>query len=487
MEPKWWNSTSEATLQLNFMEAGLPSWASTSAAGPVFKVTYPEDALKSLTSSAVTSGAAAVATSAAPEFQQYVNPKPSGLPAGSLAAAIVVPVVAVLIAIGVYVRFARLKEAEKRKRWSAAVDRRMSTISQDWRSQSVHGSINPGAGGRPSMQSNRQTRASSYMGRTSSTYAVENNMAGAGAGNRTRVRPDGSAPEMRQLPAGDGARGSLFTPSERISRVSFADARTSRVSFGDALRPTMSNLSGTKHQASRSATNLTTPERLRSSILNRNSSAIDDDDVASLSPSQVAGPYPFNEKEVKGLGSKGKVGKKIARKSVGDWEGRASAEDFRNAEDVRSSVDQLREMEAVMCMSSLCHLNTRANDQSVMRRSKAMSQYSANEQPSPALTSPPIDTNQMEELALPTQPAAAMRPSSPMGMPLPSASLSPDEMLAAYAAARRNGPVGNAVESQRSPDRLSVVSNNPFRASMVSQSGKSDASYYSTDAAAKQE
>lgn len=357
LSPKWWNSTSEATLQISIVEAGALSF--TSVPGPYFKVTYPEDALKALTSTSISSGAVApAATSAVPEFQQYSNPKPSGLPAGSLAAAIVVPIVAVLIAIGVYVRFARMKEAEKRKRWSAAVDRRMSTISQDWRAQSVHGSVNPGGpGGRPSMQSNRQTRASSYMGRTSSTYAVENNMAGAGAGNRTRVRPDGSAPEMRQINNDGAARGSLFTPSDRISRVSFADARTSRVSFGDALRPTVSNISSAKNPASRSATNLTTPERLRSSILNRHSSAVDDDDLASLSPSQLAGPFSYNDKDVKGMSGKGKFGKKIARKSVGDWEGRASADDFRNAEDVRSSVDQLREMEAVM-RKSLCFPKT---------------------------------------------------------------------------------------------------------------------------------
>lgn len=128
-----------------------------------------------------------------------------------------------------------------------------------------------------------------------------------------------------------------------------------------------------------------------------------------------------------------------------------------------------------------------------------MSQYSVPEEPSPVPSSSafasPADTNQMEELALPTQPAAAMRPSSPMGMPLPSASLSPDEMLAAYAAARRNGPVGTGIEQAsashlRSPpatqnaDRLSVVSNNPFRASMVSN-GNSETSYYSTDAPGK--
>ena len=41
-----------------------------------------------------------------------------------------------LPALGVYITIARDKEAKKRQRWSAAVDQRMSTISEDLKSLS---------------------------------------------------------------------------------------------------------------------------------------------------------------------------------------------------------------------------------------------------------------------------------------------------------------------------------------------------------------
>ncbi|ELU41248.1 hypothetical protein AG1IA_04723 [Rhizoctonia solani AG-1 IA] len=154
------------------------------------------------------------------------------------------------------------------------MDKRMSTISKDW------------AGARPSMAGSRNTRASSWYvthmgnqaGRPSSTFANESGQAGIGARYGGPNSPGahsssiGSGPEMGQIRP--RALSSL-TPSDRISRISFAG--DSRPSMGDSMRPAISH--GTPTRAFHSAT-------------------LASDDI-EMSPTQASGPYSLSADEIR--------------------------------------------------------------------------------------------------------------------------------------------------------------------------------------------
>ncbi|CAE7144364.1 unnamed protein product [Rhizoctonia solani] len=269
LKPKWWNATADVSLQLTFVETGAPLFLSDLPAGPTWKAHYD--------ASSAAGAAAATDTSAPDAVYQTVNNNfnGGGLSKGALASAVIFPILAVAVALIIYVKFSRKKEAKKRHRWSQAMDNRMSTISKDWAS-----------GGRPSMAGNRNTRASSWYvthmgnggGRPSSTFATESGQAGIGARfggpNSPGVHPSsiGSGPEMSQVRP--RALSSL-NASDRISRVSFAG--DSRPSMGDSMRPAISH--GTPTRAFHNAT-----------------SASED---IELSPTQTTGPFSLSADEIR--------------------------------------------------------------------------------------------------------------------------------------------------------------------------------------------
>jgi len=157
--------------------------------------------------------------------------KPGGLSKGGLAAAVLFPILAVIAAVAVYVKWSRAKEVKKRQRWSQAVDKRMSTISTDWRSMTGSGA---NAAIRNSMApGNRNTRASSFfagngpaLGRPSSTFAAEGNQAGLGA----QYAYNEEDPQMVQVARPRAS--TLGTPNTRVSRISFAADAHPRPSMG---------------------------------------------------------------------------------------------------------------------------------------------------------------------------------------------------------------------------------------------------------------
>ncbi|KAG8892733.1 hypothetical protein FRC00_011635, partial [Tulasnella sp. 408] len=244
LKPKWWNSTASISMQLNIVETGTPSFLTKFPAAPVFNVTY--DASAAATNSQV---AAAANTDIPDSPYTSVNNVYSGggLSKGALAAAIMIPLLVVFGALGVYVKISRDKETKKRQRWSQAVDQRMSTISGDWKA------ITPGGASAAIRQSmaltagDRGTKASSFFAgygpspaRPSSTFSHgESGQAGLGARygglglGGAMAAADGSegAPIRRPAPA------SAADPTARVSRVSFAaDTRPGRPSMGDSLR-----------------------------------------------------------------------------------------------------------------------------------------------------------------------------------------------------------------------------------------------------------
>jgi hypothetical protein len=219
----WWNSSSSIMLQLSIVQSGTPPFLSPFAAAPIFTATVGsnDSPSGSVGSSAIT---------------QNVNNFWHGLSGGKVAAAVIMPLLVVGgLIFAAWLKFNRAKTEEKRKRFSEVVDKRMSTISTDWKSMSAAGAT---AAIRHSMavsgsSGNRSSSFSFGNIRPSSTVALEGGQAGIGTrGLYTHSNESLEKPQMSQLRSGINATG------ERVSRVSFAaDTRISRVSFAADTRP----------------------------------------------------------------------------------------------------------------------------------------------------------------------------------------------------------------------------------------------------------
>lgn len=222
-------------------------------------------------------------------------------------------------------------------------------------------------GGRPSIGSQHaRPSIGSYHPRptsmaASSVFAVENNMAGAGANGAGMGLPRPSYQAGSQ--STDNLRSSLVLPDGQVrqSRISFAETtrpdRRSRLSLGGDLRPTVSNHSGSASlsstlglrglfklpHASKSASHLETGHVTSGKKASyATGSAIADDEVedvtAGFSPKQLNGPPRTNRRSILSLGG----GADKRRESVASA---LSADDFKSAASARGSVDELRDIE----------------------------------------------------------------------------------------------------------------------------------------------
>ena len=338
LKPSMWNGTSTASLYFLISNPADPSWNPSSPPGPVFTVKYDPTVTTTVNGQVTTSMKPQVSNGGDAIMQTVASTKESGgISKGAIAAAVVVPIIAIALLVGVAVRFWRAREAEKRKRWSAAV----STHSAlEWEKGARPGEKPASILGRPS--THYSTRP--YSMATSSVYAVENNMAGAGAGQNF-PRPSF---QLRSQSAEN-----VNSPSVRQSRISFADTtrpdRTSRFSMGDTLRPTIGKLPA----GSKSASELVTPNRR--SIYAPGSAIADDDESVNISPSQMQSPNAFTEANVRRAGEGQRTGRRSFMSLGGDKRrmsahSAVSADDFKSAASARGSVDELRDMEAVMLM-----------------------------------------------------------------------------------------------------------------------------------------
>lgn len=221
-------------MQLGFVQSNTPIFTSPVGLGPLFTATFnvTDFQLKNPvggTSPNSTSSPNPPSSTSTSEggsgggiFQIINNAyKDLGLPKGNIAAAVLVPIIVIAIAIAMYVRYYRKKEAEKRKRWSEALDKRMSTVSSDWKT------LPPGTQSeaiRQSIAIMRNSRAS--MARMSQAYGPDfrpvsiaitqsGDMAGVGMRKGTGV----------------GLRNPVLGPAEMAARKSVASyASTNRKS-----------------------------------------------------------------------------------------------------------------------------------------------------------------------------------------------------------------------------------------------------------------
>ena len=257
----WWNYTSPISLEFTIVPSGGSLFMITTPAGPLFNATYSGSSAASSTSASV---AGAV---------EQVNNTPTekhGTSKGAIAAAVLVPIIVISLLAAAYIRLSRQKGKEKRKRFSEMVDKRMSTISTDWKSLSGAGA-NAAIRNSMAVPGNRASSFSFGAIRPSSTVAEEGGQAGIGA----RGMDAEEQPQMSQLRP--GVRTSAF--ENRVSRVSFAaDPRPSTES-----RRTRAFHTGHVPPL---------PERQASTESSSNASPI-------MSPIQTAGPLSLTPEDIR--------------------------------------------------------------------------------------------------------------------------------------------------------------------------------------------
>ncbi|KAF8183673.1 hypothetical protein BJ912DRAFT_881343, partial [Pholiota molesta] len=364
--PRWWNATASQLLQFSILPHSSAVFASGLFAPPVFTATYTQPASgmpASANTNVIDSGVTVVGTPKKPNHGKY-------------AAAVLVPLIFIALCIGAYIRHKRSKGIEKRKRWTQAVDKRMSTISTDWKSVSGAGA---NAAIRNSMAvGNRNSSFSFGALRPASTYAVEGEDAGsAGVGAAGR--------QMSQMRTGVGLRNpvGMAGAAERVSRVSFApDTRVSRVSFADSRPSGESRRTRAFHSAYIPPVPAL-PEQLNDTGSNDHAS---DEATAQFSPRQTQGPITLTPEDIRA---------------------RAVAGEKRSQED-----NNLADF-----MPALSMMRTQSESDDYLL-------------PTPA--SPPPAFPKPLPAAAPARIASPVIAAMPM-QPMPASVMSPDEMLRAYA------------------------------------------------------
>lgn len=225
LNPAWWNSTSTVKLQFNILPAGDLPFQATLPAGPVFAVKYDN-------STGIPHGSiSGTSTDVAQSIDQAKAQQSSNK--GKIAAGVLLPLLAIAGAVLAWLWWSRKKGRKERKRWSEAVDKRMSTISADWKSISHAGAQ---AAIRSSMAIDAAHRNSSFsFGQirpmsSASVYSTENT-AGVGATN-AGYYPSSESGEMTQIRSpGVGLRSSSYSnvqAAQRVSRISFAEQASPR-------------------------------------------------------------------------------------------------------------------------------------------------------------------------------------------------------------------------------------------------------------------
>ncbi|KAF8335304.1 uncharacterized protein EI90DRAFT_3047863 [Cantharellus anzutake] len=274
LNPSWWGNASSVSLQLAIVPHGTPGFMTSIATGPIWTATYNSSDPNAHPKSGNASGSGGII--------QEVKNIFAKLPGGSVAAAVILPLLAATIAILLYVRHQRKKRAEKSKRFSQAIDQRMSTISTDWRSIS-------GAGANAAIRAS-MVDSSAYGRPASFMSSVSSGQAGVGAHFDNLETAEQEVPQLNQLRA------------SRLSSVGQAERTSRTISFAADARPSIE----TTHTRRTGGTGSNRPYQTRSFHQAQNFDSDEEDADLQLSPRQSQGPTVFSNAEIE------------ARASVGD-------------------------------------------------------------------------------------------------------------------------------------------------------------------------
>ena len=269
--PSWWNSTSSQSLQISIVEANQPPFLSAMPGGPIINATYTASSSGAAPSSGTNSGVTQV---------NDLSNASKSLSAGKKAAAVLLTLLFIGLGIAGYIKYKRYKGRKERKRWTEAVDKRMSTISTDWKSVSVAGA---NAAIRNSIAVGSRSSAFSFGAiRPSSTFAVEGDH-------------DDEKRSVSQMRTGVGPRSpGKPNSTERVSRVSFApDTRISRSSAAESRPSTESRRTRAFHVG------YVPPVPSLPDTEATYATAADDSDTGSLSPRQSQGPLTLTPDDIR--------------------------------------------------------------------------------------------------------------------------------------------------------------------------------------------
>lgn len=299
--PRWWNSTASESLQILIAEANVAPFLASYTSGPMITATYTAPSGTSVPAAADTSIVDSGITTV-----DDLSTTTKGLSPGKTAAAVLMPLLVVLLAIGVYLKFQRTKGREKRKRWSEAVDKRMSTISTDWKSVTPAGAS---AAIRNSMAVSNRNSAFSFGGIRPGSMAIDSSDGGqAGVGALSMAQRPGLRtgvglrnPGTTSIANTDRVSRVSFAADTRTSRVSFAaDTRTSRVSFANDPRPSGESRRTRAFHSAYIPPVPSLPTGIQGSA-NQDDGSDDHSDAESpaMSPTQTAGPLTLTPEDIR--------------------------------------------------------------------------------------------------------------------------------------------------------------------------------------------
>lgn len=263
LKPKWWNSTESQTLQFAIVETGGSLFMNQYPAGPIFTAKYDKNA---------GTVAAADADTSVPDagWTTIKTEEPKSLTKGKIAVGVLIPLLFIGLAVFAWLKFSRRKRKEESKRYNQAMDKRMSTISTEWKAMSAAGA----------------------------SAAIRNSIAvSGGSGDRQSsfsfgaIRPQSSTATLESGQAGVGARRLYNLDGDNGSRMS--QARVSRISFADQPRPSMESrrAANTTSRAFHSAYIPPLPTR-------QDSSGSED---GAMSPTQTQGALPLTNADIEVL------------------------------------------------------------------------------------------------------------------------------------------------------------------------------------------
>jgi len=221
--PRWWNTTAvvggpedKTSLQIRIVEHGLQPFLSPLPAGPSFIASYTAPSEGNIPDEANLD-----------KFDNGITEvdEKKGTSKGGIAAGVLVPLILIALAVGVWIRWKRSKEEVKRKEFKEELDKRMSMVSTDWKSVTTKGA---------------QAAIRNSMAVSRSSMAGRQSVFGEGV-----YGPDGAESniDVSQRRPGVGLRNPSTLTGERQSRISFATTtggdRQSRVSFAESGRPSV--------------------------------------------------------------------------------------------------------------------------------------------------------------------------------------------------------------------------------------------------------
>ncbi|KAJ7076734.1 hypothetical protein B0H15DRAFT_790285, partial [Mycena belliarum] len=392
--PRWWNASSSVSLQVMVVAANTPPFLSTIPAGPVFTATYVANSSTVAPAADTSVSGSDTTTVTATQLSGLTKHK---LSKGATAAAVLLPLIFVLLLIFAYLKVSRARGAARRSEWSEKLDKRMSTISTDWKSVTAAGAKEAI---RHSMAVRDSVAFSFSHGATNTSSNVDADPVVMG-----EKPPRVSAEDLPRTSLGSGVGVGVgarrprtqATPPERTSRaVSFADAAHPRPSMTNSV---YSRQSRAFHTASTYG-DFVEGDAPPVPALPSPSRAQEGGD-AMTSPRQTAGPLTLTPDDIRRRMTLGQ-----GQQNGGEW---------------RQSVDEV--------FGAL----------SMMRTGNSPSTPDAAEDDGGEYLFAPVQETVFSYPGTPVAGATGFggaspaAPASPFSMPMSKPTMSPDEMLRAYA------------------------------------------------------